>query len=157
MRLFILLLFTPLLGFAQNQNNAEKNCEAWIMTRIQEDTSSYRSILFNDLVAITTVSEEGKSKIKALKLEKYNLINKGISQEVSQAEYGQMFTSIRLKIIETIKSNSETAGYTMIHKFDTKNEEGFKVSYKVKYELDLKLEVLETSISRDVDNASSDY
>ncbi|MFT7612657.1 MAG: hypothetical protein ACI9J3_001620 [Parvicellaceae bacterium] len=157
MRLFILLLFTPLFGIAQNQNDAQKNCEAWIMPRIQEDTNTYKSILFNDLDSITSISEAGVAKIKTLKYEKYELLNNGISSKVSQKQYASDFNTLRLKIIQAIKSNSELTGYKLIHKFTTKDVEGYLVEYKVKYELNLGLEVLETSISRNVDRASSDY
>ena len=155
MRLLFLLLFLPFISFAQNQKLAESNCESWIKIRMQEDTLTYHSIFFKSLEPITALSEQGAKEIKQIKFEKYQLMQDALATKITIDEYQTAFKSLNARLSTTRTSSSDRTGYKLIHKFTTKDLEGFQIQYKVKYELDIDLKVIESSVSRKVDRANS--
>ncbi len=152
----ILILLLPLYVFAQNQETAEKNCETWIKARLKEDQSTYRLLLFKDLEEATAISGKGMSEIDSLNKVKYDLFQRTLNGD-ENTNYKTEVRKLDDQIASTRKAHSELTGYTIEHRFTTKDDEGYYVKYTVTYELDLDLNVEESKISRLVDDASSDY
>lgn len=153
----LLLLLLPISILGQNQAVAEKNCEAWIRQKMEDDASTYRSLVFKDLEEVKTLSEDGIKEIKGLKREKYLLLESTLNEESAIDNYRGMMENLNTKIKEARKNHSTKTGYTLVHKFMARDDEGFQVHYRVNYELDMDLKVKQSSISRKVDRASSDY
>ena len=88
--------------------------------------------------------------------EEYKLFHDRLSEEKVD-NYGELRKDVLARMKATKDAFSSVTGFEFTHKFQAKSEDGFKVDYKVVYQLDMDMNIVETSINRHVDRASSDY
>ena len=156
MRFLLIFLFLPATLIAQDQELAEKNCLKWIKFKMSDDTATFNHLLFTDLEEVETLSEEGVKAMEKLEDEKYKLFHDKLNEE-KLGDYKTQRADLLAKMKATEDAHSTVTGYEFVHKFQAKDKDGFKVDYKVTYQLDLEMNIVESSIKRHVDRASSDY